>query len=302
LENVPEDKKRITIHELLTHTSGIVSDVASDTERLGKQELLTRIFRSKLQFDPGSRFAYSNAGYSLLAAIIDRVSGLSYADFMREEVFKPLGMSNTGSTGMAFFKQLHVTNGYYNGKDYGKLSEYPLSWNGLIGNGDILSTPKDMSSLFRNLFAGKLLTPANLAKVLTPYVAEGDGGDYFYGYGWDIRTDERDGKIIGHNGGGMSGNHIVTYYEKYGLAVLVFNTRLDERLLFGKFPYDIDYPSDQLSEAIIANLFSGKYDRMPSPILPLWLGVAKYSGIVCVLLGICAALAMFVRRRLVRRR
>lgn len=249
-------------------------------------------------FAPGSKYEYSNAGYSLLAAIIDNVSGKTYADFMREEVFEPLGMENTGSTGMAFFKNLNVTSGYYNGKDYGKLSDYPFSWNGLIGNGDVLSTPKDMHIMLKNLFSGKLLTKENLDKMLTPYVSEEEGSDFYYGYGWSIIMDDIHGEIITHNGGGLCGNHIVTYYEKYGLGVFVFNTRIEDRLLFDNFPYYVDYPADQLSETIISNIFTGKYHRMPSPILPLWLGIAKYVGIICIILGAGLAIAILVKRKM----
>jgi hypothetical protein len=148
----------------------------------------------------------------------------------------------TGFAGMEHFKTLNVTNGYYNGEDYGKLSEYPFSWNGLVGNGDVLSTPEDMKNLFSNLFSYKLLTKENLDRMLTPYVPEDEdeeGGSYC-GYGWTILADDSHGKIISHNGGGMSGNHIVTYYVKYGLGILIFNTRLEERLLFDIFPYYID--------------------------------------------------------------
>ncbi|MDR2163520.1 MAG: beta-lactamase family protein, partial [Clostridiales Family XIII bacterium] len=156
LDGVPEDKKAISLHQLLTHTSGITDGVADDTEFTEKQELLARISKSELLFVPGERFEYSNAGYSLLAAIIENAAGKTYADFMREDVFMPLGMTDTGFAGMEHFKNLNVTNGYYNGEDYGKLSEYPFSWNGLVGNGDVLSTPADMKNLFSNLFSYRL--------------------------------------------------------------------------------------------------------------------------------------------------
>lgn len=300
IENVPIDKKQITIHQLLTHTAGIVDGVASDTEHLEKQELLNRILTSKLTSAPGSKFEYSNAGYSLLAAIIDNVSGKSYANFMREEIFQPLSMKNTGSTGMPFFKNLNVTNGYYNGKDYGKLSDYPLSWNGLIGNGDILSTSKDMHNMFKNLFSGKLLTEENLDKMQKPYVRESEESNYYYGYGWDIVMDDVHGKIISHNGGGMSGNHIVTYYEKYDLCVLVFNTRIEDRLLFNDLPYYVDYPADQLSEAIISNIFTGTYDKLPSVSLPLWRSIAIFVGIICIIVGGAFTMMILIKRKIRR--
>ena len=72
---------------------------------------------------------------------------------------------------------------------------------------------------------------------------------------------------------GMSGNSVVPYFEDDDLAVLAFCTRMEERLLVDKFQYYVDYPADQLSDTIISNIFTGNYDKMPSPELPLWLDI-----------------------------
>ncbi len=280
LEKVPEDKQPITIHQLLTHTSGIAGNVADDTEVLGKEEMLNRIYHQKLLFPPGNRYAYSNSGYVLLAAIMDEVSDKGYAHFMQEEVFLPLGMTNTGYPGMSIFDRLHVTHGTYNGKDYGKLSDIPFSWNGLTGNGDVLSTPNDMHAMLNNLTSGRLLTPETLELMRTPHVSEDGGSPFYYGYGWVIDQNNTHGKIISHNGGGLSGNHIITYFEKYDLSILVFSTRIEDRLLLNRFPYYVDYPADQLSEAIVSNILSGNYDQMPSKILPLWRGILIYVAVI----------------------
>ena len=81
-ENVPEDKEAITLHHLLTHTSGVVDAVGPDYQELEREDLVKKVFAEPLQHPPGEEFAYSNAGYSLLAAVIEKVSGQKYEEFL----------------------------------------------------------------------------------------------------------------------------------------------------------------------------------------------------------------------------
>ena len=95
LENVPADKSNITIHQLLTHTSGLSrgSDGEKNTTR---DETVEKILKQSLAAKPGEQFHYSNNGYQLLAAIIEKVSGQTFASYLSEKLFKPSGMSQTG--------------------------------------------------------------------------------------------------------------------------------------------------------------------------------------------------------------
>ena len=103
IPGTPTAWKAITIHQLLTHTSGIPSFTGGDTaqahawERPGARLAFIQRFRDRpLEFSPGERFHYSNAGYFLLGVIIEQVSGLKYEDFLRQHIFEPLQMSDTG--------------------------------------------------------------------------------------------------------------------------------------------------------------------------------------------------------------
>jgi CubicO group peptidase (beta-lactamase class C family) len=96
LSGVPEDKRGITLHQLLTHTSGLESDFADDFDSVGRDEYVGRILASKLRSKPGETYFYANSGHSLLGAIIETVSGKPYEHFLRENLFLPAGMKETG--------------------------------------------------------------------------------------------------------------------------------------------------------------------------------------------------------------
>ena len=87
LPGVPADKRQITLHELLTHTAGLQSDYGGDYEKIGRDAFVARVMAAPLETMPGRRFSYANAGYGLLAAIVERVSGTSYERFLRDNLF-----------------------------------------------------------------------------------------------------------------------------------------------------------------------------------------------------------------------
>ena len=96
LDDIPIDKENITIHDLLRHQSGLISNVGKDYEKISKEEFLNKVLSSKLRFEVGSGFSYSNLGYSLLAMIIEKVSGQTYETYLYENLWKPAEMHMTG--------------------------------------------------------------------------------------------------------------------------------------------------------------------------------------------------------------
>src|SRR5262249_27224274 len=97
LPNVPQDKSAITLHHLLTHSAGLESGFGpGDFEAVTRDEIIKRALASKLRSAPGKQYHYSNAGYSLLGAIVEIVSGGGYEAFLHEHLFKPAGMAQTG--------------------------------------------------------------------------------------------------------------------------------------------------------------------------------------------------------------
>ena len=202
-DKVPEDKRAITLHQLLTHSSGIVDlDGAGDWDPIGREEFVRRALAQKLAFAPGARYEYSNAGFSLLGAILEQVTGKTYEDYVRQRLFLPAGMYDTGYI-QAAWGDGRLAQGYRRGERWGNVLERPLADDGpfwvLRANGGIHSTAWDMLRWGQALLAGKPLSAESMTAYWSPHVDEG-GGDSFYGYGWVV-MEAGGAQVITHNGG-----------------------------------------------------------------------------------------------------
>ena len=201
---VPDDKRAITVHHLLTHTAGLTEGLGGDYEALSREEMLDGALESELRSAPGTEYSYSNLGYSILAAIIEQVSGRSYEEFLAENLFAPAGMTQTGYV-LPEWKPGQVAVEYdENGAPKGKPFDHPWAedgpyWN-LRGNGGLLSTARDMFRWHVALRGDEVLSKSAKDKLFKPHVPEEESGDSYYGYGWVVSpTDE--GRIIWHDGG-----------------------------------------------------------------------------------------------------
>ena len=202
--NVPQDKKEITIHHLLTHSAGFPGGIGNDYEVVGREEYVKRAFATKLNYPVGSRYDYSNVGFSLLAAIIEKTSGMTYEEFLTKHLFKPSGMMETGYL-MPKWEKSRVAVGYRGERRWGKPNEKPWgenspSWH-LVGNGGILSTVDDMHKWHLALLGTKVLSEEAKAKYFKRHIKEGEGARSYYGYGWAIFPTSRKTWLIAHNGG-----------------------------------------------------------------------------------------------------
>jgi CubicO group peptidase (beta-lactamase class C family) len=201
-ENVPLDKKAITLHHLLTHTSGLIGYTGGDSmdadfERAERDATIEKGFQAPLLFPPGTDYRYSNTGYSVLAAIIEKVSGQSYEQFLRDNLFQPAGMSSTGYRLPDWSK--HIVSRYYSGeKDLGTFLERPYPYWNLLGNGGLLTTTGDMFRWHLALEGEKILSATAKKKLYMPFLNN-------YAYGWDVTTTDH-GLLIQHNGGGSFGS------------------------------------------------------------------------------------------------
>ncbi len=197
-ENVPEDKKMITIHQLLTHSSGLPGAIGDDYESINAETFRERLWKESLAFTPGTGYEYSNTGYSLLGMIVEQVSGLSYNDFLSSRIFSKAGMKTAGYTNPnADYSKL--AHGYLaDGIDSG--TSKAKNWNGnepywhLKSNGGLLMSAQDMFQWYQVLRGKKILRPETLKLQITPHVDEGGGS--FYGYGYAVN-----GQSVEHNGG-----------------------------------------------------------------------------------------------------
>ncbi len=225
-EKVPEEKETITLHHLLTHTSGVINYTGMDYETAKRDETAREILDAPLLFKPGERFEYSNAGFSLLAAVIEKVSGKGYEEYLYEHLFKPTGMKFTGYRLPKWEKKV-VAHWYVGEKDNGIPLEKPYPYWNLLGNGGILSTTGDMYKWHLALKEDNILSPGAKEKMFTPFLND-------YGYGWDVLKTDR-GILIQHDGGSDLGNsaEIRRYIDADVVTILFCNQSFGRRALFG---------------------------------------------------------------------
>jgi CubicO group peptidase (beta-lactamase class C family) len=221
-DNLPDDKRDITLHHLLTHTAGLVEQLGDDYEATSRDDLLAGAARSALLRSPGTEYRYSNLGYSVLAAVIEQVSGTGYERYLAEQLFGPAGMAQTGYVLPEWNPEQVAMEYDRHGAAQGRPHEHPWDvdgpyWN-LRGNGGILSTARDMFRWHLALEGSDVLSEAAKAKLFEPHVLE-DNGETHYGYGWVI-VSEGDERIAWHNGGnGWSFTDYLRSVDAGGLAV-----------------------------------------------------------------------------------
>jgi CubicO group peptidase (beta-lactamase class C family) len=200
--HAPADKREITIHQLLTHQAGFPGAIGDDVERIGRDAFVLQAFATPLQSPPGTRYEYSNVGFSLAAAIVELASGQGYETFLAEHLFAPAGMKETGYHLPRFAARRLAHGTRDDGGDWGTLADRQFTGGGpgwhLLGNGGVLSTASDMYRWHRALAGDAILTPASKAKLYGKHVDE--GGGTWYGYGWSIEPTPW-GEVITHNGG-----------------------------------------------------------------------------------------------------
>jgi CubicO group peptidase (beta-lactamase class C family) len=189
LDGVPEDKAKITLHQLLTHTAGLpeyhdLKGEGGDFAPLTKDVALGRILESKLLFAPGARSQYSNSGYTLLAAVVEEASGREWTKYLRERLFAPAGMKDTGFFGEKLWKHERVAIGLGK-KRHGDNApdEWPLTWS-TLGNGGIVSTVADLARWCRALEGDAVLDAKRRAQLFEAQVKLPEGGAE--GYGWMV--------------------------------------------------------------------------------------------------------------------
>ena len=202
---IPKDKRKITTHHLLTHTAGLRDGFGDDFAPMTRDKIIERAMSGRLKFDVGETHRYSNAGYSLLGAIIELVSGQSYEAYLRENIFLPAGMKDTGYLLPDWDKDLLAIGYDEDGEAWGTLRDYPWDtdgpyWN-LRCNGGLMTTASDLFLWNEALKNNTVLSKEAREKFEHPWVQEEPGGNFYYGYGWATAITERDTKLVTHNGG-----------------------------------------------------------------------------------------------------
>jgi CubicO group peptidase (beta-lactamase class C family) len=225
---------RITLTQLLNHTSGIPNYTSAPDffPKMSRNpytvaEFIPLFASGDLRFEPGSKFEYSNSGYYLLGAIIERATGKTYAQALQERIFTPLGMKDSGYDVSA--KVLPKRASGYELKQEGYVNAPYLDMTVPYAAGSLYSTVEDLHRWDRALYGDTLLPAALKQKMFTP-------GLEHYGFGWGIESMTLDdGKtqvaLIGHSGGinGFS-TRIFRGAEGKEVVILLDNTSRGDKL------------------------------------------------------------------------
>lgn len=214
---------KITIHHLLTHTSGVPSytSLPNFFQDISKvyypvKEFIEKYCSGNLEFEPGSQYKYSNSGYFLLGAVINEVTGKSYEDNLKENIFEPLNMKDSGydhhdtilKNRAAGYEK--TANGYKNAAYLDMALPYSA--------GALYSTVEDLYKWDQALYTNKLLSEENKEKMFKPYLQN-------YAYGWGVKKTDY-GQLETLHGGGINGFNtlIVRIIDDKHLIVLLNNT------------------------------------------------------------------------------
>ena len=226
----------ISIYQLLTHTSGITCDPILSKHFISDNiiDVINTFKNLPLLNNPGEKYGYSNCGYILLSYIIENITGNTYADYIKANIFEPLGMNNSGSfcTG----KDIQV-QGYASDLDFTGLDiDYMI--NRLFGAGGLYSTVEDLYLWDKALYTDKLVSKKTIDKIFTPNKSS-------YGLGWFVFNNSL-GKTV-HHGGHVNGfsSSITRYIDKNTAIIILSNNDV------------VDMKS--ISDSISNILFKGTY-------------------------------------------
>ena len=246
--------EKVTIHHLLTHTSGIPSytsqpgffqNVSRNPYKV--DEFVKKYASGNLEFEPGSKYTYNNSGYFLLGAIIERVTGKPYEQVLKQNIFDPLGMKNTGYDHHDTLIPKRAS-GYSKTPD-GYTNAAYLDMSIPYAAGSLYSTVEDLYLWDQALYTDKVLSAQSKALMYKPFLEN-------YAYGWAITNasfKQNDPvPMISHDGGinGFS-TTIMRFPNEKNLVVMLDNTgseyvnRLGESI--GKILYNQPYEPPKIS-------------------------------------------------------
>jgi len=251
---------RVTIHHLLTHTSGIPSytslpdffeDISRDPYTV--DEFVKTFCSGDLEFEPGSQFAYNNSGYFLLGAIVEKVTGRAYEETLIKRILDPLNMKETGYDHHGTIIK-NRAGGYDKNLDGYENAPY-LDMSLPYAAGSLYSTVEDLYVWDQALYKSKLLSKKYMKIMFTPFLNN-------YAYGWGVRnmplSEPKDSLMIHAHSGGINGfntyitrliedRHLIVLFNNtggtnlYGMTVGIVNILYDE-------PYDL--PKKSIAEAL----------------------------------------------------
>ncbi|MBP2616630.1 serine hydrolase domain-containing protein [Chryseobacterium jejuense] len=256
---------QITLHIMLSHMSGLSMDFDElylNQVSLTRNDVLNYIFQKKLLFTPGEQTAYSNIGYYLLARIIEKISGKSYSEYLKENIFVPLKMAETGVMTNDEVVVNMADRYTRKGKDYNK-NPY-INWEFNIGHDGIYSTADDLLKWDKALYGTTVLSEKMKQLMFTSY------NDQNFGYGFLVNPFYNQGhQLIAHDGGFFGAMTSLNRYVDDGLLIVVLSNNQSPAymLAYGLaaicFDKDVELPYHHQkvkNNGALYPLFTGNYD------------------------------------------
>jgi CubicO group peptidase (beta-lactamase class C family) len=234
LPGAPATWDKITVRNLLTHTSGIHDYESESLKKKGaafinlrnnytEDELFKKFSGWPLDFPPGSKWSYSNSGYVILGILIHKVTGQFYGDVLQERIFRPLGMTSTRIISEADIIPNRAA-GYRLVNGEIKNQEWVSPSLNTTADGALYTNVVDMSKWDASLYTEKLLKKESLGQMWTP-VRLNDGKTAEYGFGWDV-TNVNGHRLIEHGGAWQGFTTQISRYVDDKFTVIVL-TNLD---------------------------------------------------------------------------
>ena len=242
-KDVPDDKKKITLHQMLTHTSGISPNVGiAYAAKHTRDEMVAHHLKPELKSKPGEKYAYCNAAYAMLAAVVEVASGGTFEAYVKEKLFKPAGMTDTGFVQDKSLDVKRVTARLSKYQPEATTIDWHWSW-GYRGMGGVVTTARDLLKWDRALRGNSVLNAAARKKFYTPYRKR-------YALGWFVKTTARGTTLVNH-GGGVAGYNVqyVRYLQEDVVIVILSNggTKIYE---VDRAIRDVLFPPPQIKASI----------------------------------------------------
>lgn len=223
----PAYGRAITLRHLLQHTSGLIDyeDVIPDsiTRQVSDNDVLALMrAQDSTYFAPGTKYRYSNSGYAVLAMIVEKLSGQSFATYLREHIFAPLGMANTVAYENGISEVPQRAMGYRMEEEQIVFSDQSQT-SAVLGDGGIYSSVEDLSKWDRALYTNQLVSAATLAQAFTRGTLP-DGAPMEYGFGWFI-DEYRGHERVRHSGSTCGFRNELQRYPVSQSAVIILTNR-----------------------------------------------------------------------------
>lgn len=226
-EDFPDYGNKITIKHLLNHTSGLIDyeDLIPNTAtvQVKDADVLKMMYEvDSTYFEPGTQFKYSNTGYALLAMIVERISGMSFAQFLDENIFKPLEMKSTVAHEEGISVVEHRAFGYER-TDSGWIKKDQSITSAVLGDGGIYSNVEDLFKWEQSLYTNKILSDdLRNDAMIRKYLGNGEKIDY--GYGWHLKN-YKGTEIVYHTGSTQGFRNVIYRVPSKNFCVIILSNR-----------------------------------------------------------------------------